>query len=205
MRTSRRSLSLVATCVVGLLLGGSVALAAPPGSPPTAKPDATDPGLRTFRTWLQQKFPGAGWDEGPARFKSAAVEDAYPFQSFYFVFTHTLGIRPRAANSLSLVARVDAQGNVERLDQLSLDTYRHGLIPVKKASDARRAAAAVLTLAFGDPSGSRTPIKAGGLKIQHGTGGWVCSYPHDPSRSSSVRFDPKGILAAISTNSAPVP
>ena len=56
------------------------------------------------------------------------------------------------------------------------------------------------TALFGHPE-----IKAGVFKIQHGAAGWTCSYDHDPSRSSTVRFDSKGVLSAINSNPPPVP
>jgi len=81
-----------------LLLAGlwginAVALAT---SPPV------DPGLASFKAWLDQTHPKYGCDEGPGRFQNPTVEKAYPGRRFYYVLTYTRGIQPPFPNSLTM-------------------------------------------------------------------------------------------------------
>jgi len=136
----RRLASIVLACLVSLM-----SLAAHGAAEVEARE------LEIFKTWLKQKYDGYGCDEGPARFRNAAVEAAY-------VLTHARGIPPPFKNALSLVASIDDHGDVQRLDASSLATYRLGLGRVTRPAEARRAAAAVLILSLGDPGQRRWPI-----------------------------------------------
>lgn len=160
--------------------------------------------LEVFKDWLQKKHAGYGCDEGPARFRNATVDTAYEGRRFYYVLTYPRGIPPAFRNAVSMVAFIDDTGGVQRLDLASLGTYGRGLRKVTRAADARRAAAAVLILALGDPGQRRWPIKQDLFRVKKGRGGWVCSYPHDPNHVSEVRFDRNGVLSALACNTPPV-
>lgn len=161
--------------------------------------------LAIFKSWLQEKHPGYGCDEGPAQFRNPTVEAAYGGRRFYYVLTYPRGIRPPFGNALSLVAHVDDGGQVERLDPSDLRTYRRGLRKVSKAAGARQAAAAVLILTLGDPGQRRWPIKEDLVGVKRERGGWVCAYAHDPNHASEVRFDRDGALSAVQCAPPPVP
>ena len=162
--------------------------------------------LRIFKAWLDRVRPGYACDEGPARFRNPAVDAAYGGRHFYYVLTHTRGMRPRLPNELSLVARVDANGNVTPLDPSSPATYRPGLRKVATARDARQAGAAVLILAMGDPGGGLQKLDDSLCTITKERKGWVCTYGgRDARYTSRVTFDAHGVLSAISVNLPPVP
>src|SRR4029077_21046389 len=118
-------------------------------------------------------------------------------QRFYYVMTHVSGFRPPAPNSLSLVARAAETGGLEPLNQSKLATLQRGLMKVGKAAEARRAAAAVLILALGDPLQRRWSIKEKEIQVKRERGGWACRYFHDPNHASLVNFDRNGALSAI--------
>ncbi len=190
----RRVASIVLACLVSLM-----SLAAHGAAEAEARE------LEIFKTWLKQKYDGYGCDEGPARFRNAAVEAAYGGRRFYYVLTHARGIPPPFKNALSLVASIDDHGDVQRLDASSLATYRLGLGKVARTAEARRAAAAVLILSLGDPGQKRWPIKEENFTVRRERRAWVCTYPYDPSHASQVRFDRDGLLSAISGTPPPVP
>lgn len=79
----RRLASIVLACLVSLM-----SLAAHGAAEAEARE------LEIFKTWLSQKYDGYGCDEGPARFRNAAVEAAYGGRRFYYVLTHARGIPP---------------------------------------------------------------------------------------------------------------
>jgi len=95
----RRLASIVLACLVSLM-----SLAAHGAAEVEARE------LEIFKTWLKQKYDGYGCDEGPARFRNAAVEAAYGGRRFYYVLTHERGIPPPFKNALSLVASIDDHG-----------------------------------------------------------------------------------------------
>jgi len=132
--------------VIGLMTG--LAIAAPEKPP-------EDQGLNTFEAYLASKHPGYGCDEGPVEFRNASVQAAYPDRHFYYVLTHARGIQPPFPNAMSLVAWIDDKAEVRPLDSYSPETFRSGLMKVSSTEEARRAAAAVLILAFGDPGEKR--------------------------------------------------
>ena len=105
---------------------------------------------------------------------------------------------------LSRVASVDGSGDVQPLDPSVLATYGRGLMKVSRAVEARRAAAAVLILALGDPGQRRWPIQEDAIRVRKTRQGWVCTYPHDPNHPSEVRFDRSGALSAIACRPPPV-
>ena len=163
-------------------------------------------GLEIFKAWLDRVHPGYGRDEGPARFRNPTVEAAYPGRRFYYVLTYTRGTPPPFRNGVSVVADVDDNGAVAPLDPASAASYRPGLRKVSTAIDARRAAAAVLILAMGDPGERRWQFREKLFTVKKENNGWVCSYRHgDPSHTSQVAFDRDGVLASINTNPPPVP
>jgi hypothetical protein len=161
-------------------------------------------GLGVFKAWLDREYKGYGCDEGPAQFRNAAVDAAYGGQSFYYVLTYTRGIRPPFPNSLSLVARVTADGVVERLDSSSPATFQPGLIKVTSTESAKKAAAAVLILTMRGEQ--RWKIATDAIAVKKSRKGWVCTYQHGHEYYvSEVRFDKKGTLTAIGCNPPPVP
>ncbi|PYP30485.1 MAG: hypothetical protein DMD49_10450, partial [Gemmatimonadetes bacterium] len=95
-----------------LLVGGcALQLLAPQGG-----------GLQIFKAWLEREHPGYGSDEGPARFRNAIVEAAYPGRRFYYVLTYPRGIGI-ARNALTLVAQISDRGTVLPLVLTSPATY----------------------------------------------------------------------------------
>ena len=162
--------------------------------------------LGVFKAWLDREHHGYRCDEGPAPFRNSTVERAYAGQRFYYVLTYTRGIPPPFQNSLSLVARVTTGGVVERLDPSSLATLQTGLIKVASTGSARKAAAAVLILAMGDPGERRWKFTEDAILVKKSRKGWTCTYPHgDAYHVSEVRFDKKGMLTAVHCNPPPVP
>jgi len=163
-------------------------------------------GLEVFKAWLDRAHPGYGRDEGPARFRNPIVDAAYGGRRFYYVLTYTRGIPPPFRNGLSVVAHVDDNGIVTPLDPTSAASYRPGLRKVSTANDARRAAAAVLILAMGDPGARRWQFRENLFAVKKEKNGWVCSYRHGGERYiSQVTFDRDGLLTAIKSNTPPVP
>jgi hypothetical protein len=160
--------------------------------------------LQVFKRWLSREHPGYGSDEGPARFRNATVEAAYPGRRFYYVHTYARGSPGGPRNPLSLVAQIDDHGAVMPLSLSSLATYRAGLRTVKTKEDARRGAAAVLILALGDPVQRSWKIEESGFRIERRKGGWVCSYSHGFNYVSRVTFDKQGTLTGIDPRTPPV-
>jgi hypothetical protein len=105
---------------------------------------------------------------------------------------------------LSLVAEIDNRGAVVPLRLPSLETYRAGLPKVKTKEDARRAAAAVLILALGDPRQRSWKIAESGFRIERRKGDWVCTYSHGFNYVSQVTFDKQGTLTGIDPRIPPV-
>jgi hypothetical protein len=196
--TRRLRLSWIAafSCLLGMLSG-------PAG--------AVDQGvvaheLSAFKAWLEHLHPGYGCDEGPAAFRNQTVDAAYGGRRFYYVLTYTRGIAPPFQNSLSLVAHVSQVGEVQRLDSSSPATFQPGLLKVSSAQDARRAAAAVLILAMGDPGERRWRFSENLFSVKKSRKGWGCTYQHgDRYHTSQVTFDRHGALTAIQCNPPPVP
>jgi hypothetical protein len=201
---SRRLSVIVLACVAALL--APAPLRARQGKVTgEADSEATARELETFKTWLQRTHPGYGCDAGPGPFLNATVQAAYPGRRFYYVLTNARGIAPPSQNSVSLVADIDGDGAVRRLDGSSIDTFRLGLRKVSSASDARQAVAAVLVLALGDPGEKRWPIKPSMVMAKKDHGGWVCTYYHDSNHPSEVRFDKNGALSSFNCMPPPVP
>jgi hypothetical protein len=200
---SRRLSVIVLACVAALL--APAPLRAGQKTVGAADSAATAGELETFKTWLQEKHPGYGCDAGPGPFLNATVQAAYPKRRFYYVLTHARGIGPPFKNAVSLVADIDEDGAVRRLDGSSIETFRIGLKKVSNASDARQAAAAVLILALGDPGVKRWPISTSLVMAKKSQGGWVCTYYHDPTHPSEVRFDRTGALSSFNCMPPPVP
>ena len=162
--------------------------------------------LEIFKTWLDRQHHGYGCDDGPARFQNATVDAAYAGRRFYYVLTHARGIRPPFQNALSLVADVGEGGEVRPLSPATLDTYRDRLLRVRRPDDARRAAAAVLILALGDPGESRWPVRPDLVAVAKSRKGWLCTYSHaGESHTSRVTFDREGALTGLECNPPPVP
>jgi hypothetical protein len=85
-------------------------------------------------------------------------------------------------------------------------TYQPGLRRVSTAKDARRAAAAVLILASGDPGERRWKFGESLFTVKKSRKGWVCTYQHGAVyHTSQVTFDKGGLLTTISSNPPPVP
>lgn len=160
--------------------------------------------LQVFERWLSHEHPGYGSDEGPARFRNATVEAAYPGRRFYYVHTFARGSPGGPRNPLSLVAAIDNHDAVMPLNLSALPTYRTGLRAVKTKEDARRGAAAVLILALGDPGQRRWKIDESGFRIERSKGNWVCIYSHGFNYSSRVTFDKQGTLTEIDVRVPPV-
>ena len=160
--------------------------------------------LQVFKKWLDREHPGYGSDEGPARFRNATVEAAYPGRRFYYVHTYARGSPGGPRNPLSLVAEIDDRGAVLPLRLSSLETYRAGLRKVKTKEDARRQSAAVLILTLGDPGQRRWKIEESGFRIERRKGGWVCTYSHGFNYISRITFDKQGTLTGIDPRVPPV-
>ena len=162
-----------------------------------------DAGLKIFKRWLDREHSGYGSDEGPARFRNATVEAAYPGRRFYYVLTYPRGMGI-ARNALSLVAQVDDHGTVLPLVLASPATFRAGLRKVKTKEDARQAAAAVLILALGDPAQRRWKFEESRFTIERNKNGWVCTYSYGATYLSRVTFDKHGTLTGIDPRTPPV-
>jgi len=176
-----------------LLVGGlALQLLAPQGG-----------GLQIFKAWLERAHPGYGSDEGPARFHNATVEAAYPGRRFYYVLTYPRGMGI-ARNALTLVAQIDDHGTVLPLVLGSPATYRPGLKRVLTARDARRAAAAVLILALGDPLQRGWKFEENRFTVERNKNGWVCTYSYGANYVSRVTFDGQGTLTEIDPRLPPV-
>ncbi len=176
-----------------------VAVAVPAGS----EQGAASRELGSFKEWLARERPGYGCDEGPARFRNATVEAAYPGQRFYYVLTYTRGIPPPFRNPTTVIARVGGDGSVRPLRDNA--GFREGLRKVSSAKEARVAAAAVLILATADPGERRWGLKPDLFRAKRNSSGWRCTYRHDAHRESWVTFDRRGILSGFSFNAPPVP
>jgi hypothetical protein len=185
----------------GLLIAALVAilLGATNAAPPVTTPDS---GLRTFRAWLDREHPGYGSDEGPARFRNATVEAAYPYVRLYYVLTYTRGIQPPFPNSLSLVAAVDSDFVIP-FEPRKPESYRRGLKKVSSKKDAQLAAAAVLIL--GSCGERRYNVAPDRISVKKSSKGWLCTYSYGYNYSSWVRFDKKGIFQETGGSAPPVP
>jgi hypothetical protein len=158
--------------------------------------------LSMFKAWLDREHPGYHADEGPAPFRNKTVEAAYPGVHFYYVLTYARGTPPPYRNMLTLVAQVDEHGVV--LPLRSVDAFRRGLRPVMSNEGARKAATAVLILAFSDPGQRRWPFVPEKFVVKRKSGGWVCTYATGFGYESVVRFDKHGTLVSFSANAPPV-
>lgn len=163
--------------------------------------------LAVFRAWLDRVHKGYRCDEGPGWFRNATVDSAYPGQRFCYVLTHARGIQPQFSNALSLVAHIREDGSVAPLNRDAPPTFQPGLIRVGSAKEARRAAAAVLILALGDPAQRRWRIDENWMRVRRAFGGtWICNYAHgDEYHVSEVDFDTHGMLTGIHEHTPPVP
>src|SRR2546426_10667805 len=84
-----------------LLVGGcALQLLAPQGG-----------GLQIFKAWLEREHPGYGSDEGPARFRNAIVEAAYPGRGLYYALAYPMGIGI-ARNAFPLGAHINHRASV---------------------------------------------------------------------------------------------
>jgi hypothetical protein len=177
----------------------AVLVGATGSSPPATTSDSR---LQTFRAWLDREHPGYGCDEGPARFRNATVEAAYPYVHLYYVLTFTRGIQPPFPNSLSLVAAVDSNVVIP-FDPRKVESYRRGLKKVASKKDAQIAAAAVLLV--GSCGDRHVTVAADKISVKKSRNGWLCTYAYGPIYSSWVRFDKKGILQETGGSAPPVP
>ena len=188
-------------CAATLLVLGTASVAAFGAS---GQGRAADPGLQAFTTWLDRTHPHYGCDQGPAAFHNSTVAAAYPGRRFYYALTRARGIQPPFPNALTLVAEVDENGKVRRLD--SIDAYRVGLVKVSSSKQAKLAAAAVLILSLADPGEGRSKFDPAQIKAKQSGKGWTCDYgPMEGSYTSHVTFDKRGLLSAMEVNTAPVP
>ena len=95
---------------------------------------------------------------------------------------------------------------MERLDPPSPATLQTGLIKVASTESARKAAAAVLIMAMGDPGERRWKSSEDAILVKKSRKGWTCTYRHgDAYHVSEVGFDKKGMLTALHCNPPPVP
>jgi hypothetical protein len=162
--------------------------------------------LDLFKWWLEVNVGPFACDEGPAAFVNETVSAAYDDDSrFYYVLTYPRGIAPPFERALSLVARIDDKRRVQPLRLDSVETFREGLVPVTSTTGARRAAAAVLILAYGDPGQRRWRFDEAAFEVKRGHKGWTCTYHHDNVHASRVRFDWRGDLVQIECGAPPVP
>jgi hypothetical protein len=191
--------------LLAVALLGSLAMIQVPRAG-AADATAADDALELFKTWLNRAHAGFGCDDGPAAFINPAVQAAYPGRKFYYVLTHARGIPPPFKNSLSLVASIDAEGNIRPLDEAFPDNYQLGLIEVTRETEARQAAGAVLILALGDPAERRWKIDPSSIRVKKKRKEWICTYEHgDSNHVSIVTFDRHGLLTALRCNTPPVP
>ncbi len=192
----------LAGIVMGVVLAcGRTVVAA--GAASTETPP--EPGRQAFRAWLDRQHEGYECDEGPARFRNPTAEAAYPGKRLYYALTYVRGIRPPDQRALSLVAAVDSDGHVTPFSVASPQSYRMGLVRVTSSKDARRAAAAVLVLSFGDPGERRWAFKPNRIKAKRDSKGWKCTFQHDKYFASWVRFDRDGHLLEVGGSAPPVP
>ena len=184
----------------------SCLLALPARAAPAAAQATPVAELAIFRAWLDRVHPGYGRDEGPAPFRNTTVNAAYGGRRFYYVLTYARGMGPRFPKPLSLVAHVNDSGTVMPLKLSSVATFQPGLRKVATPAGARRAAAAVLILATGDPGERRWKFQDTLIAVRRTRHGWACTYRHgSASHTSQVTFDRRGLLSAISVNAPPVP
>lgn len=186
-----------AAIIVLVLFGGFAA-----ASLATSTASSPDAGLQTFRAWLDREHPGYGCDEGPARFRNATVEAAYPYVRLYYVLTYTRGIQPPFPNSLSLVAAVDSDFVIP-FDPRKPESYRRGLKKVKSNKDAQLAAAAVLIV--GSCGERRYNVAPDRISVKKSSKGWLCTYSYGYNYSSWARFDKRGIFQETGGSAPPVP
>jgi hypothetical protein len=191
-----RRLAATVTALLAILIPG-VARATSIG-PPTG-------GLEPFKAWLEKEHPGYHCDRGPAWFLNRSVEAAYPRRRFAYVLSYTLGIPRPERNMLSLVAEVTGDGTMRPLRPWTAEVYGVGLIPVRSAADARRAAAGVMVLAMGDPAEGRNHVEERLVTARRRRGAWLCTFSHGANYVSEVRFDRQGRLADFRVNTPPVP
>jgi len=162
-----------------------------------------DPALAAFSAWLSEHRPGYGCDEGPARFRNATVEAAYPGQRFYYVLSYTRGIQPPFPNSVSLVAAVNESLRVIPFQPASPISYGRGLKHIGSARDAQLAAAAVsIVSSCGDRHWKYDPAR---FKVKKTHTGWKASYSYDGPYESWISFDRKGAVLAMGGSAPPVP
>lgn len=185
-----------------ILIAGFLAVIA--GATSASPAAATSPSIRLelFRAWLDREHPGYGCDEGPAPFRNATVEAAYPYVHLYYVLTYTRGIQPPFPNSLSLVAAVDSSFVIP-FDPRRVESYRRGLKKVASKKDAQIAAAAVLIV--GSCGDRHYTVTADKISVKKNRKGWLCTYSYGANYSSWVRFDKKGILQETGGSAPPVP
>ena len=201
----RRLPPLFALALLLALPSSAPARGTSPGGPSADSARNAD-GLASFKSWLDREHKGYGCDDGPGWFRNATVDAAYPGQRFCYVLTHARGIRPPFANGLSLVARVGADGTFSPLNAYAPATFQPGLIRVASAKQARRATAAVLILALGDPGQRRWPVDERLVRARRSRGGWLCTFAHGAAYYvSEVSFDARGMLTAIRCNTPPAP
>ena len=128
--------------------------------------------------------------------QNAAIDRAFPDSRFYYVFS-SQSPAPRI-DWISVMMRVHDDGSVAEFS--GAGTANEGRMRVADASDAKVAAAAILSLTFG-PSGP-IAISPDEVRVAPMNGGWLCLATPGPAGgkrdSLEVVFDAGGRCTEVS-------
>ena len=173
--------------------------------------DPTKDGLAAFKQYLEKNHKGKKWQTGPAQLDSKELQQAYPDQRFYYVYSapplppgaplpelierHRRASEEFRKNYISLAVAVGKEG-VRILSNKKEDLAR-GLIAVKSEDDAKAAAAAVLSLTFeGGHSLPPAVLKRDAVKVEKSDKGWTCQV-QQMALNGTVTFDADGKLTSV--------
>jgi hypothetical protein len=177
--------------------------------------DPSKEGMAAFKQYLEKNHKEKKWQTGPSRLDSKELQQAYPGQQFFYVYSapplppgaplpelierHRKASAEFRKNYISLAAAVGKDG-VRPLSNKVQDLGR-GLAPVKDDAGAKSAAAAVLSLYIeGGYSLPPALLKADAVKAEKSDKGWTCQV-QQMSLGGTVTFDADGKLTSVSKSS----
>jgi hypothetical protein len=145
--------------------------------------------VKAVKKYLAEHCQAKNWEQGPSRLQNAAIDRAFPDSRFYYVFSSQLPA-PRI-DWISVMMRVRDDGSVAEVS--GSGAANDGLMRVANAGDAKIAAAAIMSLAFG-PSGP-VSISSDDVRVAPMNGGWLCLATPGPAGGKDGRqvvFDADG-------------
>lgn len=167
--------------------------------------------VSAFHQYLTTNQLDAKWEGEPAALQSPEIQAAYGGRQFYYTFKAP-PVQPGAPmpdviarykqaldeyekHSLRLTAAIDAAQNVVPMQKP--DDFNHGLMQVKSDSDARTAAAAILSLLNTDDI-RPTVVSASEVTVTRTPTGWTCQVSRPRAFDGTVTFNASGkVVSAV--------